>query len=394
MTIAIKIQKAMEGQSWIRQMFELGIQLKQQYGEDKVFDLSLGNPVMEPPDSVITELQRLLSDPPPGIHRYMPNAGYPETRAAIATYLSTQMKLPFTAGNVLMTCGAGGALNVIFESILDPGDEVIIFAPYFPEYPFYIGNHGGVTRIATTNSAFEPDLNALRTILTARTKAVLVNSPNNPSGAVYSGELIKKLGRLIAETEAKHKTSIYLVSDEPYSQLTYDGLVTPPIYPAHRRSVVATSFSKNLALPGERIGYIAINPSCPEADKLVDAFTYCNRVLGFVNAPSLMQWVVKELLDVSVDIGWYERKRDYLYRELTEMGYELLKPAGAFYAFPKSPIPNDVTFVQDLLKWNVLVTPGTGFGLPGFFRISFCLEDRVLEGAMEGFREAIKLHTN
>ena len=394
MTIAIKIQKAMEGQSWIRQMFELGIQLKQQYGEDKVFDLSLGNPVMEPPDSVITELQRLLSDPPPGIHRYMPNAGYPETRAAIATYLSTQMKLPFTAGNVLMTCGAGGALNVIFESILDPGDEVIIFAPYFPEYPFYIGNHGGVTRIATTNTAFEPDLDALRTILTARTKAVLVNSPNNPSGAVYSGELIKKLGRLIAETEAKHKTSIYLVSDEPYSQLTYDGLVTPPIYPAHRRSVVATSFSKNLALPGERIGYIAINPSCPEADKLVDAFTYCNRVLGFVNAPSLMQWVVKELLDVSVDVGWYERKRDYLYRELTEMGYELLKPAGAFYAFPKSPIPNDVTFVQDLLKWNVLVTPGTGFGSPGFFRISFCLEDRVLEGAMEGFREAIKLHKN
>ena len=183
-----------------------------------------------------------------------------------------------------------------------------------------------------------------------------------------------------------------MISDEPYSQLTYDGLVTPPIYTAHPRSLVATSFSKNLALPGERIGYIAINPACPEAEKLMDAFTYCNRVLGFVNAPSLMQWVVKELLDVSVDIGWYERKRDYLYRELTDMGYDLLKPAGAFYAFPKSPIPDDVAFVQELLKWNVLVTPGTGFGSPGFFRISFCLEDRVIEGAMEGFREAIKLH--
>lgn len=392
MTIAAKIQKAMEGQSWIRQMFELGIQLKQQYGEDKVFDLSLGNPIMEPPDSVIKELQRLLADPPPGMHRYMPNAGYPATRAAIAAHLAEQMGLPFTTGNVLMTCGAGGALNVIFESILDPGDEVIIFAPYFPEYPFYIENHGGVTRIAPTDSSFQPDLEALRPMLTARTKAILVNSPNNPSGAVYSAELLEKLGALITETEGKHNSAIYLVSDEPYAQIAYDGLVTPPIYPAHARSVVATSFSKNLALPGERIGYIAVNPACPDASTLVDAFTYCNRVLGFVNAPALMQWLVKDALDVTVDVGWYERKRDYLYKELTGMGYELVKPEGAFYAFPASPIPDDVAFVQELLKWNVLVTPGTGFGAPGFFRISFCLEDWVLEGAMEGFREAIKVH--
>jgi aspartate aminotransferase len=392
MTIAAKVQKAMEGQSWIRQMFELGIQMKQEHGADKVFDLSLGNPILEPPESVIKELQRLLADPPPGMHRYMPNAGYPETRAAIAAHLATQMERPFTGGHIVMTCGAGGALNVIFESILDPGDEVIIFAPFFPEYPFYIENHGGVTRIAPTDADFQPDLEALRPMLTARTKAVLVNSPNNPSGAVYSAAVLERLGTLLAETEAKYNSAIYLVSDEPYAQIAYDGLVTPPIFPAHPRSVVATSFSKTLALPGERIGYIAVNPSCHDSSTLVDAFTYCNRVLGFVNAPALMQWMVRDALDVSVDVSWYEKKRDFLYKELTSMGYELVKPEGAFYAFPKSPIPDDVAFVNELLKWKVLVTPGTGFGSPGYFRISFCLEDWVLEGAMEGFQEAIKAH--
>jgi len=392
MTIASKIQKAMEGQSWIRQMFELGIQMKQEHGAEKVFDLSLGNPILEPPESVIKALQRILADPPPGMHRYMPNAGFPETRAAIAAHLAKQMNLPFATGHIVMTCGAGGALNVIFESILDPGDEVIIFAPYFPEYPFYIANHGGETRIARTDSSFQLDLEALRPLLTARAKAVLVNSPNNPSGAVYSAALLGQLGKLLAETEAKHNSTIYLISDEPYAQLTYDGVKAPPIYNAHPRSIVATSFSKNLALPGERIGYIAANPACPDVSTLVDAFTYCNRVLGFVNAPALMQLLVKEALDESVDVGWYERKRDYLYKELTEMGYELVKPEGAFYAFPASPIPDDVAFVQELLKWKVLVTPGTGFGSPGYFRISFCLEDWVLEGAMEGFREAIKAH--
>ena len=392
MTIASKIQKAMEGQSWIRLMFELGIQMKQEHGADKVFDLSLGNPILEPPKSVIKRLQRILDDPAPGMHRYMPNAGYPETRAAIAAHLAKLMDLPFTTGHIVMTCGAGGALNVIFKSILDPGDEVIIFTPYFPEYPFYIANHGGEARIAPTDASFQPDIEALRPLLTARTKAILVNSPNNPSGAVYSAALLKQLGNLMGETEAKHNSTIYLISDEPYAQLTYDGLVTPPIYNAHPRSIVATSFSKNLALPGERIGYIAANPTCPSVATLVDAFTYCNRVLGFVNAPALMQLLVKDALDESVDVGWYERKRDYLYKELTGIGYELVKPEGAFYAFPASPIPDDVAFVKELLKWNVLVTPGTGFGSPGYFRISFCLEDWVLEGAMEGFREAMKAH--
>lgn len=389
MTIANKIQQAMQSQSWIRQMFELGIQLKREHGDENVFDLSLGNPILEPPDEVAEALKRLASDPPAGMHRYMPNAGYAETRAAIAGHLEAQTGLPFTAAHTVMTCGAGGALNVIFKSILNLGDEVIIFAPFFPEYPFYADNHGGTTTVAPTDEAFCPDLDALAPMLSARTKAVLVNSPNNPSGALYPADLLAQLGGLLERAEAQFGSSIYLISDEPYAQLTYDGAVTPPIFNAHTRSILATSFSKNLALPGERIGYIAVNPGCPDAGTLVDALTYCNRVLGFVNAPALMQWLVRDALQASVDMSWYERKRDFLYNELTGMGYSMVKPQGAFYAFPASPNPDDVAFVRELLQWNVLVTPGTGFGSPGYFRISFCLEDRVLEGAMHGFREAI-----
>ncbi|MCY4625653.1 MAG: pyridoxal phosphate-dependent aminotransferase [Chloroflexi bacterium] len=389
MTIAAKIQRALESQSWIRQMFELGIHLKQQHGDENVFDLSLGNPILEPPAEVAEALKRLAADPPAGMHRYMPNAGYAETRAAIAGHLAAQTGLPFTGAHTVMTCGAGGALNITFKSILNPGEEVIIFAPFFPEYPFYADNHGATTTVAPTDEAFCPDLDALAPMLSARTKAVLVNSPNNPSGALYPADLLAQLGGLLAQAEEKFGSAIYLISDEPYAQLTYDGAETPPIFNAHPRSILATSFSKNLALPGERIGYVAVNPGCPDAGPLVDALTYCNRVLGFVNAPALMQWLVRDALTASVDISWYQRKRDFLYNELTGMGYSMVKPQGAFYAFPASPNPDDVAFVQELLQWNVLVTPGTGFGSPGHFRISFCLEDRVLEGAMHGFREAI-----
>ena len=389
MTIAAKIQRAMESQSWIRQMFELGIELKRQHGDENVFDLSLGNPILEPPDEVAEALRRLAADPPAGMHRYMPNAGYAETRAAIAANLAAQTGLPFTAAHTVMTVGAGGALNVIFKSILNPGEEVIIFAPFFPEYPIYADNHGGTTTVAPTDEAFCPDLDALAPMLSARTRAVLVNSPNNPSGALYPAELLAQLGALLRQAEERFGTAIYLISDEPYAQLTYDGAVTPPIFDAHPRSVLATSFSKNLALPGERIGYVAVNPGCPGAGPLVDALTYCNRVLGFVNAPALMQWLVRDALNASVDMSWYQRKRDFLYNELTGMGYSMVKPQGAFYAFPASPNPDDVAFVRELLQWNVLVTPGTGFGSPGFFRVSFCLDDRVLEGAMHGFRQAI-----
>jgi aspartate aminotransferase len=392
MAIAARVRASMDDQSWVRRMFELGIELKRQHGEEKVFDLSLGNPILEPPEAFVRELRRLAEHPEAGMHRYMPNAGYPETRQAVADHVAKATGLPFGPGDMVMTCGAGGALNVIFKAILDPGDEVLVFTPYFPEYRFYADNHGGVLRTAPTDDRFQPDLDALEALLTPRTRAVLVNSPNNPSGAVYSAGLLERLGRMLAQAEERHGTSIYLVGDEPYARLVYDGLTYSYLYRFHRRSIVATSFSKDLSLPGERIGYIAVGPDCPDKGELVDALVFCNRVLGFVNAPALMQWVIRGILDASVDIGWYQRKRDYVYDQLTSMGYELVKPQGAFFAFPSSPIPDDVAFVRELLQWNVLVTPGTGFGRPGFVRISYCVEDRVLEGAMEGFREAARAH--
>ena len=392
MAISSRVREAMGTQSWIRQMFELGTRLKQEHGEENVFDLSLGNPLPEPPPAFGRELRRLAADPVAGMHRYMPNAGYPETRAAVASFVATQTGQPVAAGHIVMTCGAGGALNVALKALLDPGDEVIVFSPYFPEYPFYIDNHGGVPRIAETDDRFHPDLGALEPLLNERTRAVIINSPNNPSGAVYPEGLLAGLGQTLARTEARHGRPIALLSDEPYSRLTYDGATASAVFPHHPTSVVATSFSKDLSLAGERIGYLAVNPGCPDAEEMVNAFVFCNRTLGFVNAPALMQRVIPALLGSGIDVSSYERKRDFVVQRLTEMGYQLTPPQGAFYAFPASPTPDDVAFVQSLLEWNVLVTPGTGFGRPGHFRLSFSVEDRVLEGAMEGFSKAAKRH--
>ncbi|MBI4234553.1 MAG: pyridoxal phosphate-dependent aminotransferase [Chloroflexi bacterium] len=390
MGISSKVTRQMREQSWIRQMFEIGLALKREYGEEKVFDLSLGNPILEPPAAFQQELRRLAEHPLPGMHRYMPNAGYPETRAAVAAQLSRETGLAFTASEVVITCGAGGALNVIFKSILDPGEEVIVFAPYFPEYVFYVDNHGGLPRIAPCDGSFQPDLNALERLLTPRTKAVLVNSPNNPTGAVYSAEVLKGLGEVLSRAESRFGRQVFLVSDEPYARLLYDGLTYPSIYPYHLSSIVATSYSKDLSLPGERIGYIAVNPSSPGHGELVDALTFSNRVLGFVNAPALMQHVVRALQGASVDMGWYQRRRDYLYKHLTALGFSMVKPQGAFYMFPRCPMSDDVAFVREMQKQNVLVVPGSGFGTPGYFRISYCVEERVLVGAMEGFARVAK----
>ena len=392
MTISLTVREAMQAGSWIRRMFELGQELKRQHGSDKVFDLSLGNPLLEPPQAFSDELRRLVNEPTLGMHRYMPNAGYPETRAAIATHVSGMSGISFGAGNVVMTCGAGGALNVIFKALLDPGDEVICFAPYFPEYPFYVANHRGVFKAAPSDEAFQPDLQALKTLLTPNTKAVLVNSPNNPSGAVYPPSVLQGLADLLAQAEKRFNKQIYLIGDEPYARLIFDGLNYPYLYRFHRSTLVATSFSKDLSLPGERIGYVAVGPECPYVEEVVDALIFCNRVLGFVNAPALMQQAIKVVLEATVDVGWYQRRRDLVYANLSALGYQLVKPQGAFYAFPRSPKPDDVAFVQELLQWNVLVTPGSGFGCPGYFRISYSVEEQVLQGAMEGFSAAAKVY--
>ena len=390
MAVSEKVKRFAEEGGWIRRMFEAGIALRQQHGEDKVFDLSLGNPVVEPPPEFHQELRRLAQNPSTGMHRYMPNVGYPETREAVAQGLRSETGIPFTMGDIIMTCGAAGGLNVVLKTILNPGDEVVLFAPYFVEYVYYTDNHGGVAVVAPTDEGFQPDLGALEGLITPRTRAVLINSPNNPSGAVYTAERIKDMGELLRRKSAEYGTEIFLISDEPYRRIIYDGLTYPQVYPCYEASVVVTSHAKDLALPGERIGHIAVNPAYRAREELMDGFTFCNRILGFVNAPALMQHAVRALQGVSVDVGDYQRKRDYLYDRLTEMGYSLFKPQGAFYMFPRSPIEDEVAFVEELQRYNVLVVPGRGFGSPGHFRISYCVEDRVLEGAVDGFAQAAK----
>ncbi|MBI4286534.1 MAG: pyridoxal phosphate-dependent aminotransferase [Chloroflexi bacterium] len=389
MSVPDKIRKGIASGSLIRRAFEEGILLKQRYGEANIFDLSLGNPVMEPPAAFVRELQRLASSPQPGLHRYMPNAGYAETRAAVAANIASETGLNFTLNEIVMTCGAAGALNVVLKTIVDDGDEVILFAPYFAEYVHYIAHCNGVARIVPTDDQFRPDLTALEAAINARTKAVIINSPNNPTGAVYDEGVVRRIGELLRRKESELGTEIYLISDEAYRKIIFDGFKYPPIWPHHAQSIVVTSHSKDLALPGERIGYIAIHPDCRQKGELLDGFIYCNRTLGFVNAPALMQHIVRNLQNVTVDVNEYQRKRDFLYRNLTEMGYSLVKPQGAFYIFPKSPLADDLAFVKELQQqWQVLTVPGSGFGLPGYFRISYCVDDRTLEGSLNGFRKA------
>ena len=388
MPVSIKVRGFMEQGGWIRRMFEAGIALKAQYGADSVFDLSLGNPVVEPPEEFHRELRRLAENPIPGMHRYMPNAGYPETRRAVAGGLTEETGLPFTVEEIVMTCGAAAAINVVLKTILNPNEEVIILSPYFVEYGYYVDNHGGVAVTVPTRSDFLLDLSAIEAAITSRTRALIINSPNNPTGVVYPAHQLQALGDLLSRKQSESGGEIFIISDEPYRRILYDGLTYPQIFPYYRNTVVVNSHAKDLALPGERIGYIAISPECPEREELTNGFTFCNRTLGFVNAPALMQHVVRELQGVSVDAGDYQRKRDYLHGHLTEMGYSVTKPQGAFYLFPKSPIDDDVAFVDALQQWNVLTVPGRGFGTPGYFRISYCVEDSVLEGAIAGFAKA------
>ncbi len=390
MSVSDNVRARMVEGSWIRRMFEEGAVLKQRFGEENVFDLSLGNPVMEPPPQFGEELKGLVENAAPGMHRYMPNAGYSETRAAVAAQLSLETGIKFTWNDIVMTCGAAGALNVVLKTILNPGEEVIVFAPYFLEFDNYIDNHGGVTRVVPTDDRFMPRLDALEAAVTAKTKGVIINSPNNPTGVVYSADLIRQLGALLQKKESQYGTQVFLISDEAYRKIIYDGLKYPPVFHHHRHTIVATSHSKDLALPGERIGYIAVHPECSQREELMDGFIFCNRILGFVNAPALMQHVVRNLQNVTVSVDDYQKKRDFLYSHLVEMGYSVVKPQGAFYMFPKSPLENEVAFVEELRQWNVLTVPGRGFGSPGYFRVSYCVKDATLEGSLAGFKKAAR----
>lgn len=385
MSISEKIRVSIERSSWIRKMFEEGARRKAQYGAENVFDFSLGNPNLEPPPKVRQILQELVADLAPGQHGYMPNAGFVESRTAVADYLNTFNRPRFSAEDVLMTVGAGGGLNVVLKTILNPGEEVIIPKPYFVEYNFYLDNHQGVPRLVETKEDFSFDFSAMEAAFHEKTRAVLINSPNNPTGRVYREEELKQLADLLTRYSRKLGRTIYLISDEPYRKIVYDNIRVPSIFDVYPETFVVTSFSKDLSLPGERIGYAAVHPDMEDRAMVVAGMVLCNRVLGYVNAPALMQRAVARLLMDSVDIGLYQRKRDRLCEGLSAAGYKISKPEGAFYLFPKTPIEDDIAFVNALRDENILTVPGTGFGGPGHFRIAYCVSDEVIEKALPGF---------
>jgi len=393
MTIAKKIDGFISQSSFIRKMFEEGVRLKKRYGAENVFDFSLGNPNLDPPEDFRHRLRQLVAAEIPGKHMYMPNAGYPETRAAVAAAVSSAKGVKLSADQVVMTCGAGGALNVIFKTLLDPGEEVIVPAPFFVEYRFYVDNAGGTARIVPTRADFSLDLEAISKAVTEKTKAVLINSPNNPTGRVYDREGIEALAALLAEVGRARDRKIYLISDEPYTEIVYDGLEVPSVLKAYPHSLIATSYSKSLSLPGERIGYIAVNPEIGALGQVMDGLTLCNRILGFVNAPSLMQRVIADLEGVKVDVELYRKKRDLLCDGLASVGYRVKKPDGAFYLFLPTPIPDDVRFANALQQRRILTVPGSGFYGPGHIRIAYCVDDATILGAIEGFGEVLKEFT-
>jgi aspartate aminotransferase len=390
MTVSERIKAMIEKASWVRKMFEEGALRKKKYGAENVFDFSLGNPNLEPPAKFREILVQAASDGSAGNHAYMPNAGFVETRQAVADYLSHHNAFSFTGDDIVMTAGAAGAINVVLKTILNPGDEVIIPAPFFMEYLYYVENYGGVPRVVDTNPDFSLSLAKIEEAIGATTKAVLINNPNNPSGRVYTKEELDQLGSLIMRYSERYGEPIYLISDEPYSKIIYNGLTCPSVFDAYEDSFLVTSFSKDLSIPGERIGYIAVHPLMKEKGIIMEGLILCNRVLGFVNASALMQRVIPSLLEVSVDAGVYERKRDQLCKGLEEAGYRFFVPSGAFYLFPESPIPDDVEFVRSLQEENILTVPGTGFGGPGHFRIAYCVDDGTIERALPGFARVMK----
>ncbi len=391
MPISDKIAGFIEKASWIRKMFEEGERMRGIHGAENVFDFTLGNPNVEPPDEFGKAFRELAAHPIPGMHRYMSNAGYDETRQSVAAVLAEKSGLPVTGGHVIMTCGASGALNVALKTILNRGDEVIILTPFFVEYKFYIDNHGGVpVEVWTDRETFQLNLTAIENAINPKTRAIIICSPNNPTGVIYPAESLKKLGDLLRRKEKELSRQILVISDEPYARISYDGKGVPNIFPHVDNSVIVTSYSKDLALPGERIGYLAANPRMNGVDVFMGGATFSNRVLGFVNAPALMQRLVTDLQRVTVNIDEYREKRDILYDSLTGMGFRMIKPDGAFYFFPKSPVADDIKFVKLALKHHILLVPGTGFGAPGHFRIAYCVDRDMIERSLPAWRNLAK----
>ena len=391
MPISDSINEMMKNSSFIRRMFEEGAKLKILHGVDKVCDFSIGNPDMTPPQEFQTVLMEEAGRTEPRIHGYMPNAGFPDVREAVAAFASDEQKVDLTGRHVLMTCGAGGALNVALRAITNPGDEVLASAPCFVEYGFYCGNYGATLKLVPSTDTFDLDPKAFADAITEKTAAVIINSPHNPTGRVYPEGTLEELAEVLDAAQKRTGRRIYLISDEPYRKIVYNGLKVPPVMASYPHSLVATSYSKDLSLPGERIGYLAVNPAAEDSEKLIGALTLCNRILGYVNAPGLMQRTVARLQGVSVDVGIYQAKRDKLKRIFDEAGFEYAEPQGTFYFWLKSPVEDEREVVDALKKELILTVPGRGFAGPGWFRVSYCVDDAVIDRSAEGFRKVRKL---
>ena len=386
MIISKKLHKLIADQEgWTRRMFEEGIKIKKQYGEDNVYDFSLGNPDTEPPKDLQKTLAETLIHPERGMHRYMTNSGYEEVRNEIAGYLRELYGLPFGSSQVFMTTGCAGGLNILLKSILNKGDEVLVPSPFFWEFKNYIDNHGGVIKPVKSKEDFQLDIDRIERAITAKTKVVLLNSPNNPTGAVYNEKSLKGLAGVLKQKRQEGQ-EIYIIADDAYRKIVYNGIKLPNLFKLYDLVMAVTSHSKDLALPGERIGYIAISPRIKERDLLVSALMISMRTLGFVNAPALFQRVVGKFQRTSVSIDDYQEKRDALYEILMEAGFECVKPMGAFYMFPKSPIPDELEFVRALQREErIMVVPGRGFGKKGYFRIAYCVPLATILKSRDGF---------
>jgi len=387
-----EVANYLERASWIRRMFEAGIELKQRYGQDRVYDFSLGNPDLPPPESVADGLRHLADRAHlPYAFGYMPNAGYPETRSLLAESLSREQEVRVQAEDIVMTCGAAGGLNSLFRAVLEPGEEVVCPAPYFVEYGFYASNHqASLKPVPCLPLDFRLDLEAMEEAITEKTRVVLLNSPNNPTGKVYARNELEDLAQILRRKQDRHKRPIFLVSDEPYRFLTYDGVQVAPILPLFEHSVVVSSFSKNLSMAGERVGYVLVNPDMPEKKELLEGLVFTNRILGFVNAPAIGQQLLNFALNSTVDVSVYEQRRTLMQEILDHAGYTCVPPQGGFYFFPRAPGGDDLSFVQTLQDERVLAVPGTGFGFPGHFRLTFCVSDDVIANSRESMAAALK----
>ena len=380
------------GSSAIRKMFEEGKELAAKYGKENVYDYSLGNPIVYPPVEVNEAIERILSEYKPGeIHGYMNNSGYEDVRETLAAYENRTKGVQVEAKHLLMTCGAAGGLNVAFKTMLDPGDEVVTFAPYFTEYNNYTGNVGAVLKIVPADTTtFQPDLDGLEATITAKTKIVLINSPNNPSGVVYKASYIEGIAAILEKKQEEYGHSIVLISDEPYREIYYTEEPIPYILNYYRNSMVIYSYSKSLSLPGERIGYITVHPEIEDVEQLMVALNVGNRILGFVNAPSLFQRVAAAVAGKTVDIEFYRRNRDALYTFMKEQGFEIVDPDGTFYLFVKAPIEDEVAFCNKAKAYNLLIVPARGFGCPGYFRMSYCIPYENVINSFDAIRQLME----